>query len=609
MPAFTADRRDIDFVLFDQFGLGELAQLEAFREFGEDDFRAILDAAMKLTVEVLAPSNISADREGCRLEDGAVRVPEAFQQPWKEFSEGGWIAPSRPSEVGGMGLPLPLSVIATELTIGAACSFVFFPGLCAAAGHLLEAFADPEFRDLVVPRMYSGQWTGTMCLTEPQAGSTVGDLTTTATPIEGADEYSIQGNKIFISGGDHDLTENIIHLVLARVAGDPSGTKGISLFAVPKRRFDAAGKLGEVNDVAVTAIEEKMGIHGSPTCALSFGENGDCRGYLIGKRCEGIIYMFQMMNEARIICGVQGAAAANTAYQYALAFAKDRVQGPSFTENTGESVPIINHPDVRRNLMLSKAWAEGLRSMLVQTAMYATYAEHHPDEAERERNQALVDLMTPICKAYATDMGFKVTELAVQIHGGYGYIREYGVEQLLRDVKIASIYEGTNGIQAMDLLGRKMRMRDGALFATWMADADKFFAKHGEHPRLGELLATANKAKNALANTAMGLAAQSGESISLAMLSATPFLEMFGHVETARLWCHQAVVADSKLQDLLRGNEETDLNVLVASNEEARFLDAKVKTARFFVHQILPHAIALAKTIDSRDTSALDVAL
>lgn len=607
MPDFIVDRRDVDFVLFDQFKVGELASLEPYKDFGAEDYAAILDTAIKMFNDVLWPTSAKVDAEGCKLVDGQVKVPEALREPWKQYTEGGWLALGRPPEVGGMGLPLPLVVMITELGIAASSSFFFFPGLTAAAGHLLEVFANQELKDLVVPKMYSGEWTGTMCLTEPQAGSSVGDLTTSATPIEGSDnEYLIKGNKIFISCGDHDLADNIIHLVLARVPGDPDGTKGISLFAVPKFRFDSTGKLGERNDVSVVGIEEKMGIHGSPTCALSFGDNDDCRGYLIGKRSQGIVYMFQMMNEARIVTGIQGAAGANLSYQLALAYAKERVQGTK--PGSKESVRIIEHPDVRRNLMLAKSWAEGLRALLLQASVYASYAEHHPDEAVRTKNQDLLDLMTPICKAYSTDMGFKVTELAIQVHGGYGYIGEYAVEQVMRDVKIASLYEGTNGIQALDLLGRKMRMKDGALFMTWLMDVNAFVEAHKNHPRLAALVEQVDKGKNTLGDVAMSLGALGKEDINVALQGATPFLEMFGHVEVARLLTHQALIADEKLQALL-SETGASLEDLVKSNEEARFLDAKIKTAQFFAANTLPHAVALAKSIKAGDRSALDVVL
>jgi alkylation response protein AidB-like acyl-CoA dehydrogenase len=598
MPSFIVDRRDLSFDLYELLEIQKLTSLDRYRDMSRDDWDAVLDAAEELARDVLWPTNAVADREGCKLENGRVKVPKAFHEVFEKYSEGGWIAVTRPTEYGGMGLPLPLGIVVTELMLASSPSFLFVPGLGVAGGHLLENFASDAIKKTVIPRLYSGEWAGTMCLTEPQAGTAVGDIKTTATPIPGTDEYAIRGNKIFISAGDHDLTENICHLVLARVPGDPAGTKGISLFLVPARRFEpATGALGATNDVTVTAIEHKMGIHGSPTCALSFGDNGECRGRLIGERTQGIVYMFQMMNEARIVCGIQGAGIANISYQLALSYARQRVQGAKVTDRSPDAKPvaIIEHPDVRRNLMLAKATSEGIRALLLQAGLYAELSHNHPDEAERAKNQDLVDLMTPICKAFATDQGFRVTELAIQIHGGYGYIKEYAVEQMMRDVKIASLYEGTNGVQALDLLGRKLRMRDGALLVTWMGMVNEWVEQNRAHPKLAAEVEAVDAAKNAVAEVAMHFATAGRADPEATLLSATPFLEMFGYAEVARLLVTSALIADKALAK--------------ASGEDARFYDAKIKTAKFYVHHVLPHAAALAQSIKSGDRSALDVQL
>jgi alkylation response protein AidB-like acyl-CoA dehydrogenase len=456
--------------------------------------------------------------------------------------------------------------------------------------------------------MYSGEWTGTMCLTEPQAGTAVGDLTSVATPIEGTDEYSIVGNKIFISAGDHDMADNIIHLVLARVPGDAPGTKGISLFAVPKYRFDKDGNIGERNDMYCTAIEHKMGIHASPTCSLSFGDEKECRGYLIGERSRGIIHMFQMMNEARIMTGVQGVASANAAYQLALTYAKERIQSPKITDRSpdAKSVAIIEHPDVRRNLMLSKAIAEGIRSMIVETATYADRAANDPDEAVRTKANDLFELLTPICKAYSTDMGFKVTELAIQVHGGYGYIGEYEVEQYMRDLKIASLYEGTNGVQALDLLGRKMRMKGGALFMTWLQDMSVFLESVKSNEALSDIAIAVDKAKNSVAGAAMHFQSNGKAKFEESLLGATPFLEAMGNVHVAKALLHQAQIASDKLAELA---PEGNADELAKGDDEIKFYAGKIHTARFFANSILPHTVALTKSIQSNDRSALDIVL
>ncbi|MCB9640593.1 MAG: acyl-CoA dehydrogenase [Myxococcales bacterium] len=609
MVEFAFDRRDAEFVLFEQFDLEALSKFERYEGMGREDFTQIIDAFAALCKGVIAPNRQASDREGCKVVDGQVVVPQSYKQTYKEFGEGGWIGVSHNPDFGGMGLPLPLAILTTEMGLTADPSFMFYPGLTVSAAHLIEKFAEESVAKLVATKMYGGEWTGTMCLTEPQAGSDVGALTTTATPIEGTDEFLIKGNKIYISAGDHQLTENIIHLVLARVPGDPEGIKGISLFLVPKFRFDAEGNLtGERNDVSVAGIEHKMGINGSATCSLNFGEEGDCRGVLVGKRSQGIVAMFQMMNEARIACGLQGVGMANAAYLQAQNFAKERVQFAKMTDRGADkkSVAIIEHPDVRRNLMMAKALSEGLRALLYQAAFYHEQSMSHPEADKREFFGDLVDLLTPICKAFATDQGFKVTELAIQVLGGAGYITEYGVEQYMRDVKIASIYEGTNGIQALDLLGRKMRLKGGGLFMSWMQEANEMLSSFEGNEELGWIAQALDKAKNALGEVAFGFAGQMQSDPELTLLGATPFLEMFGYVEVGRLWLQQASIAQTRLAAMVAETGK-DRATLVASNADARFYFNKIKTAEFYTHRLLPKTFSLRKEILSNDRSALDV--
>lgn len=613
MTQFNIDKRDIQFVLFDQLGMMRLTELERYQGLTREDFEMVIDNAERFITQELGPTFLPADDEGCTLNNGEVRVPESYVSLYKKFAEQGLIAVSQSPEYGGMGLPTAMAIVVEEMGIAQGSSFMFYPGLTVSAAHLIENHASDELKKLTVERMYTGEWTGTMCLTEPQAGTFLADIKTTATPVEGAENtYKIKGNKIYISAGDHQLTDNIVHLVLARVPGDPEGTtKGISLFAVPKRKWDAQGKLGGLNDVAVTAIEHKMGINASATCALSFGDEDDCEGYLIGERRKGLSYMFQMMNEARIACGVQGVALGAAAYERALTYAKERVQGTDVADRKNpERVAIIDHPDVRRNLMFCKAYVEGMRAMLLQASFYADYAHNHPDEKARTKYQDLLDLLTPICKAYATDKGFKVTELAIQIHGGYGYVKEYAVEQCMRDVKIASIYEGTNGVQALDLLGRKMTAKGGALYLTWLQETNTFLQSHSDHERLGDLVGAIDKAKNKMAEIAFGFAQSFAKDPSGTLLSATPFLEIFGHVEVGRLLLEQAIIADNKLNDLFndKGADTPEARRdLIKDHADARFFDGKVKTAQFFVHNILPQAFALARAIKNGDRSALDI--
>ncbi len=612
MSHFKADMRDVNFAIFDNPNYETVNELSAYDGYTRELYEMVLGQAYKFADEQLAPRAATADHQGVRLEDGKVYVPEVFEEVYDAFCEGGWVAPSRSVEYGGQGLPSTLAIAATEFFIASNPSFAFFPGLTSAAGALIETFGSDAQRDLYVENMYTGQWTGTMCLTEPQAGSAVGDLATSAEEVDGEDYFWITGNKIFISQGDHQLTDNIVHLVLARVPGDPAGTKGISLFIVPKVRPSD----GQFNDVRVTNLEEKMGIHGSPTCAVSFGDEGDCRGWLVGERRKGLVYMFQMMNEARLATGLQGVALGNVAYQLALTYAKERTQGAKVTDRSpdAKAVAIIEHPDVRRNLMTMKAYGEAIRALLYNTSLLADIGEHSDDEAAQTEAQDLVDLLVPVCKAFSTDVGFKMTEIAMQVHGGYGYITEYGVERCMRDCKIASIYEGTNGIQALDLLGRKMRQKNGGLFLTWLQKTNGFVERLRDDETFGELAGELDAAKNALAEAAFGFGQQGRENPEYPLLHATPFLRMFGLVESARLLLRQAVTAHAKLAEAwdAKSVDPSDAQAraqLAEDNEEVRFWESKLQTARFFIHQLLPEVGSRLVSIKSGDTSALDAYL
>lgn len=614
MAEWHFDKRDIEFALFDQFKLEESTKLPRYEWCDRATYEMTLDSAFKLASEQLAPINQITDRKGVKLEDGKVILPVEFESAYKQFTEGGWLSVARNAEYGGMGMPHALSIAVMEMFVAACPSFVFTPGLTDAAAHLIEAFGSQEMRELYVSRMYTGEWSGTMCLTEPGAGSAVGELTTKATPVEGQDHYLVEGNKIFISSGDHQLTDNIVHLVLARVPGDPAGIKGISLFVVPKVRVDADGNLLESNDVTVSGVEHKMGIHASATCSLSFGDKGECQGYLVGERCKGIVYMFQMMNEARVVTGLQGSAIGNAAYQAALAYAKERKQGPKVTDRdpNAQSVAIIEHPDVRRNLMTMKVHGESIRALCYRIAALSDVAHYSDDEAAKTHAQDLVDLLTPIAKAYSSDVGFKITELAIQVHGGYGYISEYGVEQAMRDVKIASIYEGTNGIQALDLLGRKMRQKSGGLFLTWLQDTNTQLEELREDGDFSDVAKAIDGAKNALAEAAFGFTQQGKKDPEFPMLHATSFLKMFGLVESSRLLLEQATIAREKLRVIWadKGVDEGDNDArrsLAEQQDDVRFYEGKIKNAHFFAHQLLPEVRALLKSIQSSDRSALDM--
>ncbi len=607
---YKADLREMFFLLFEQFRLQDLLGKDPFEAWGEEEIRQSLSGCYRWVREVTGPLNVVGDTQGCRIEDGRVKTPDGFKDAWQKLFEAGWKTMGADPEHGGAGAPYSVTVLIEELCSGANTSFTTYPGLAFGVGEVVAAFGTPEQKHLYCARLFDGRWAGTMCLTEPHAGSDVGSARTVARK-NGDGSYALSGTKCFITGGDQDLTENIIHLVLARVPGDPETTKGISLFAVPKRRIDKKGAITGPNDVATTGIEHKMGINASSTCALSFGDNNDCEGYLIGQRCEGIVYMFQMMNEARIVCGVQGVALGSRAYEMARAYAAERKQGTDLTKRGSEDrVAIIDHPDVRRNLLMAKAFVEGTRALLLQAAVHSDVAHNHPDPRERDKNQDLLELLTPVCKAYATDKGFKVTELAIQVHGGYGYVKEYGVEQCMRDVKIASLYDGTNGIQALDLLGRKMKMKGGGVFLTWLQEANAFLKGHAAHGTLGDLVAEVDRAKNMLAEVAFGFAMNGNKDPGHTLLSATPFLDIFGHVEIARLLVHQAIISADKLAQMASDRDVEGaeaLGQLILDNPDARFYDGKVKTARFFVHNILPEVDALVRSIKSGDRSALEI--
>ncbi|MFU8805330.1 MAG: acyl-CoA dehydrogenase family protein, partial [Bradymonadaceae bacterium] len=403
MTHYLLDKRDVEFNLFDFLKAEELMELDRYKDFNRELFQMVVDEGHKFSVDKLAPTNAQADEEGARFVDGQVLLPESYTSLYKDFCEGGWFAPIHNPEYGGQGLPHVVGVAVIEMFCGSHPSFMFLSGLTVAAAHLVEVFGTDRDKAIYLENMYTGKWAGTMCLTEPQAGSALGDITTAATPVEGEEYYHVKGNKLFISAGDQQLTENIAHLVLARVPGDPAGTKGISLFIVPKYRVEADGSVGDANDVRVTGIEEKMGIHASPTCAIAFGDDDRCRGWLVGERCRGLQYMFQMMNEARLITGLQGVATGNAAYQLALEYARERTQGPKVTDRSpgAKSVPIIEHPDVRRNLMTMKAYGEAIRGLLYHTAYLSDHSLHNTkDEEARTKAGDLLDLLTPVCKAF-----------------------------------------------------------------------------------------------------------------------------------------------------------------------------------------------------------------
>ncbi|MDL2275572.1 acyl-CoA dehydrogenase, partial [Desulfosarcina sp. OttesenSCG-928-G10] len=484
MAHFKINSKDIFFILKDQLDYGSLCKLERYKDLNEKTFDLLVNEAIAFAKGVVDPLNEVGEAEGVQWKDGKVTTPDAFKPAYRQYGENGWIAAARDTEYGGQGFPHMMRIVVNDMMYGACQSFNMAPSLTHGAAHLIESFATEALKKQFIPKMFGGIWAGTMCLTEPNAGSNLASLETTA--YREGDHFKIKGQKIFISWGDQDLTENIIHLVLARIDGAPAGIKGISLFIVPKIRVNADGSLGAPNDVACTGIEHKMGLHASPTAQISFGARDDCIGYLCGTENQGLAHMFQMMNAARINTGVSGMTLASTAYQNALAYTRDRKQGRDVAGRKKDpDVPIIDHPDIRRMLLWMKAMVDGMRSMIYTGAFWSDLALEMPDGEKKSHYMDLVDFMTPIIKAYCSDMGFRVCETAMQCLGGYGFCKDYPIEQYLRDAKIMSLYEGTNGIQSMDLMGRKLTIRNGGCLAAFKTEIDTFCQTHQEHPELG----------------------------------------------------------------------------------------------------------------------------
>ncbi|MDY0040548.1 MAG: acyl-CoA dehydrogenase [Desulforhabdus sp.] len=607
-----ADERDLKFVLYEQLRVQELCKHPKYSEFSEELFDMVIEQAEKLAEKELYPINKIGDREGCRFDNGIVNVPEAFHKAYKLYCEGGWIAISDPPEVGGQGLPFVVANAALEFFSAANWALIMYPGLTHGAARLLQKYGTSDLQDVYMYKMFSGEWGGTMCLTEPGAGSDVGNLRTRATRRpDGA--FNIQGQKIFISSGMHDLTDNIVHMVLARIDGAPKGTRGISIFLVPRLRADESGNLVD-NDVACSGIEHKMGIHGSATCSLNFGESGTCIGYLMGEENKGMRIMFDMMNEARLFVGMQGLGHANAAYLHALQYARERIQGAPverMKDANAPRVPIIDHPDVRRMLMFMKSSTEGMRAMLHLAAYCIDRERAAPTEEERELFQGHVDLLIPICKSVGSDLGFRVCETAIQIYGGYGFVSEYPVEQFMRDCKIASLYEGTNGIQALDLIGRKLTLKRGQLFKNALKTSSEMLAKIRMNFRLRDLVQIYEEAQENLVQVTKFFALKSmTDEFHVPVLYAKPYLDLFGDVIMGFLLLWQAYLADRRLQEIYRDHnikDETARKKLLEENRSAAFYFGKIASAQFFMNQVLTQASGKAKAIMNNDKSALEI--
>ncbi|MEM6780365.1 MAG: acyl-CoA dehydrogenase C-terminal domain-containing protein [Pseudomonadota bacterium] len=592
MPVYSAPIDNIRFVLHEVLGAESLSELPAYEDTASADLMdQIIEEGAKLCEEVLFPINQSGDQEGCTYENGVVRTPKGFKEAYDMFADGGWCGVSADPDYGGMGLPMLVNTVMQEMICAANMSFGMYPGLSQGAYEALHVFGSDEQKDTYLPKLVSGEWSGTMCLTEPHCGTDLGLIKTKADP-QGDGSYHISGTKIFISAGEHDLTENIIHLVLAKLPDAPEGVKGISLFVVPKFLPKEDGSVGPRNGVMCGSIEHKMGIHANSTCVMNFDE---ATGWLVGDPHKGLKAMFTMMNAARLGVGMQGLGIAEVAYQNGLAYAKDRLQmraldGTKAPEKPAD--PIIVHPDVRRMLLKSKAFCEGARALSYWTGMMLDVSMKHPDEKKRQEADDLVALLTPIVKAYQTDMGFEIANEAIQTHGGHGYIWEYGVEQYARDARIAQIYEGTNGIQALDLVGRKMGANMGRYLRRFFHPVSEFIEDNQSNKDMQEFIFPLAKAFAKLQQSTATIAQKGLKDPTEAGAASSDYLRQFALVALAYMWAQMAKVAMEKKPE---------------ANGKADFYESKIQTARFFMERMLPEADARFKMVMAGAASMMAV--
>jgi len=614
MANLILDERDQQFILYEMLNVEKLCDYEKYADFSQDMFDMILTEAQKIAVEEILPTLADGDKVGCTLVDGKVSVPESYHRAFRLFREGGWIGMSFPPEEGGQGLPESVKTAAIDWFYHN-FAFVAYPFATEGAAHLIMTYGTEEQKRKYMDKMVQGIWGGTMALTEPNAGSDLCNMSTKA--IRQPDgTFRIQGTKIFITGGDHDLVENIVHPVLARIEGDPAGTKGISIFLVPKYLVNEDGSLGKRNDYEIANIEHKMGIKGSATCLINFGDHGECYAELLGEERQGMKIMFQMMNEARLAVGMQGLASASIAYLHALQYTKERLQGSSlmeFKNPEAPRVPIIQHPDVRRMLLWMKSSVDSLRALAYFTAYCFDMEKVVQDEVEKDKWLGYAEILTPIVKAYSSDIGFRVTETAMQCYGGYGFCCEYPIEQFLRDEKIASIYEGANGIQALDLIGRKLGMKKGAYFMNLLSEMNNTIAKYKDLNGVKDFAGDVQNAVNKLAEMGLYLATCGKQGKFLVPINnAYPFLMMMGKVVSGWFLLWEAGVAQQKLDELAKaqGVDQGDAAAwaqFVKGNKNAAFYTGKIYSAKFFAKNVLPEVDAAATAIKNEDMSILEI--
>jgi len=608
MSGLIVDMRDLKFVLFDLLAVQDLTRYERFEHFDQDIMDMLLDEALKYAEQLLFPLNIEGDKIGARFEDGRVHAVPGTREAYQKFVQSGWLTQSESLDLGGQGLPEIIKFATHEMFLAANFPFMCFVNLTHDAAKLIELFGDDGQKAHYLEKMYGGEWTGTMALTEPGAGSDIGAIKTRAIPAEDG-SYRLKGQKIYITNGEHDIAENIVHLVLARIEGDLDGTRGLSIFIVPKFRVNTDGSLGQRNDVICMGIEHKMGLHASPTTSLSFGDTDECHAYLLGRPHEGIRIMFHMMNQSRLEVGLFGVGICSISYRHALAYARERLQGQAIDGGAGQ-VAIINHPDVHRTLLVMKSITEGLRAMLYYCGYAMDRAATAVDQDEQKRWQGIVDLLIPIAKARATERGVRISSLALRIYGGAGYTCEHPIEQFVRDVKVACIFEGTTGIQAIDFALRKVPMKGGTVLKGFLESMDEVLEQARSMPDwhlYADLLSKTLDKLGALP----GILADVDEDSRLhtQLFKATPFLEAAGDTFVAYFLLWSAMVAEEKI--VQKGGLPTnpdDLADTLDRDQELAFLAGKINSARFYIADVLPEVDgkldALARTELSTHTMA-----
>jgi 3-(methylthio)propanoyl-CoA dehydrogenase len=590
MAEYIAPLRDLQFVIKELCELEKITALPDYGEVTSEVVDAVLEEAGKFASGVLSPLNATGDKAGCKWNDGAVTTPPGFKEAYRQFRAGGWPALLGDPAFGGQGLPHVLAHPVSEIWNGANMAFCLGPMLTLSAVLALTKHGTEEQKRLYLSKLISGEWMGTMNLTEPQAGSDLAAVRMRAVP-DGS-HYRLHGTKIFITYGEHDWTENIIHLVLARTPNAPEGVKGISMFIVPKFLVNADGSLGARNDVRCVSIEHKLGINASPTAVLSYGDKEGAIGYLFGEENRGLQYMFTMMNSARLEVGIEGIGISERAYQRALGYAKERVQGREIAARGGERVPIVQHPDVRRMLMSMRAQTEAMRAMAIMASFSLDMSHHHPDRNERFKHQALVDFVTPIVKGWCTEQSIDVASLGIQVHGGMGFIEETGAAQHYRDARITTIYEGTTGIQANDLIGRKLAGEKGMAARMLIEEMQRFNASltKVQHPAMASISRHLGSGLEALGRATDWLLETYATDVRAAATGAVPYLKLCGIVLGGYQLAKSALISKRQLD---------------AESSETTFYQGKIATARFFAEHFLPHATAFADVIVSGAHSAL----